>query len=345
MHTTTLYNANPEMGTYSHHPHITYFKGTIYTMWSNHKVDEDATGQRVLMRCSTDQGETWEEVVELFPPLDRYNPLSEKIKNGGRTQNANGFAIIEGVLYSFSEVRDNIFDDDLPGLGRLVRAIYPNGKLGDIFWLRKEPPAEIAGFPAYPSGDRVIVEKINSFFTLPENELTWDFRYLTTRPKTEDGHQLCEPTPAWQLDDGTWVKLYRDLGKPVSHFNYAAFSFDNGKEWTAPTRTDFIDGCARTNAGTLPDGQVYIISNIDPNGARDPLAISLSKDGLRFDRVALIRRDAPEMRYEGRWKAEGFQYPHSLVWGDYLWVIYSVGKEDVQITRIPIRDIVNLSNK
>ena len=92
----------------------------------------------------------------------------------------------------------------------------------------------------------------------------------------------------------------------------------------------------------LPDGQIYIISNIDPDGARDPLAISLSKDGLNFDRVALIRRDAPEMRYEGRWKAEGFQYPHSLVLGENLWVIYSVGKEDVQVTRILISEIINI---
>ena len=38
-HTTILYEANPETGTYSHHPHITHFKGAIYTMWSNHKVD------------------------------------------------------------------------------------------------------------------------------------------------------------------------------------------------------------------------------------------------------------------------------------------------------------------
>ena len=92
----------------------------------------------------------------------------------------------------------------------------------------------------------------------------------------------------------------------------------------------------------LPDGQIYIISNIDPDGARDPLAISLSKDGLNFDRVALIRNDTPEMRYEGRWKCEGFQYPHSLLLGDDLWVIYSVGKEDVQVTRIPISTLIDL---
>jgi hypothetical protein len=338
-HTFTLYEAEPVTGTYSHHPHITHFKGAIYAMWSNHAKDEDAPGQRVLMRRSTDQGNTWAELVELFPPLDRVGLASEDGK-GRRTQCANGFANVENTLYAFSEVWDDGGDNRQAGQGRLVRSIRQDGLLGDPFWLRNESPVEIPEVPAYPAGDPATVEKINTFLRLPENELTWDFRYLTTDIEAKDGHRLCEPTPAWQLRDGTWVKLYRDLGKPVSHHNYASFSVDGGEEWTAPTRTDFIDGCARTNAGTLPDGQVYIISNIDPDGARDPLAISLSRDGLNFDRVSLIRSGAPAMRYEGRWKCDGFQYPHSLLLGDNLWVVYSVGKEDVQLTRIPINELI-----
>ncbi len=67
-----------------------------------------------------------------------------------------------------------------------------------------------------------------------------------------------------------------------------------------------------------------------------------SKDGLNFDRVALIKIWPPKMAYKGRWKSNGFKYPHSLVLGDDILVIYSVGKEDVQITRIPINEISNL---
>lgn len=339
--TTTVYNAKPETGTYSHHPHITHFKGSIYTMWSNHKVDEDAPGQRVLMKQSTDQGETWGDLVELFPPLDHVDG-ADKDGKGRRTQCANGFAIIENTLYAFSEVWDDGGDARNAGQGRLFRSIDADGMLGEVFWLRKKPAKVIIGMSIYPLANPKLVDTINDFLKLPENELTWDFRHLTTRPKAADGHQLCEPTPAWQLKNGTWVKIYRDLGKPVSHFNYASFSFDDGKKWTVGTKTDMIDGCARANAGTLPDGQIYIVSNIDPNGARDPLAISLSKDGLSFDRVSLIRRGAPIMHYEGRWKTKGFQYPHSLVLGDELLVLYSVGKEDIQITRIPISEIVKI---
>ena len=70
------------------------------------------------------------------------------------------------------------------------------------------------------------------------------------------------------------------------------------------------------------------------------LAISLSKDGLSFDRMAVIKFAAPPQRYEGKSKgAGGFQYPHSVVVGKHLWVIYSVNKEDVEVTRIPLAEL------
>ena len=52
------------------------------------------------------------------------------------------------------------------------------------------------------------------------------------------------------------------------------------------------------------------------------LAISLSRDGLSFDRMAVIKFIAPQQRYDGNAKrANGYQYPHSVVVGEYLWVI------------------------
>ena len=79
------------------------------------------------------------------------------------------------------------------------------------------------------------------------------------------------------------------------------------------------------------------------DGGRSLLAISLSADGLNFDRVAVIRFLAPPMRYKGRAKSIGFQYPHSVVVKNDLWVIYSVNKEDVQITKIPLEELYKMN--
>ena len=73
------------------------------------------------------------------------------------------------------------------------------------------------------------------------------------------------------------------------------------------------------------------------------LAISLSRDGLNFDRMAVINFIAPMQRYEGKAKrANGYQYPHSVVVGKYLWVIYSVNKEDIEVARISIAELESI---
>ena len=217
-HTVTLYRATEETGIYSHHSHIVQFEGVVYAAWSNHLKDEDAPGQRVLLRRSIDQGSTWTAFVELFPPLDRFDPASE---------------------------------------------------------------------------------------------------------------------------DGTWCKLYRDLGG--SSCKYVSFSQDGGVTRTTATRTDFSDANSRSTAGVLPNGRVYVISNVLPHG-RNPLAVSLSEDGLTFDETALIRNDALPVRFDGRWKDTGFQYPSSTVVGDSLCVMYSVNKEDIQMTRIPLSELRSLTS-
>ena len=332
--TWTLFRATPEGGTYSHHGHIAHFRGVLYAVWSNHLRDEDAPGQRVLMRRSTDGGESWAAVVEAFPSLDRVD-LGEADGEGRRTQCANGFAEVDGRLYALSEVWDGGGSCRSAPQGRLARAIAGEGGLltREPFWVRGEALPAKVGAPEYGVGEPGLVERIEGYLARPGNERAWGFLPPTTRPLGEDGHRLCEPTPAWRLADGTWCRLYRDLEGSLR--NYAAFSEDDGRTWSPGRRTEFPDAGSRSTAGTLPDGRVYVVSNIRPE-RRDALAISLSADGLTFDRVALVRSGAPAMRYEGRWKCGGFQYPHATTMGKHLWVVYSVNKEDVEVTAIPL---------
>jgi hypothetical protein len=281
---------------------------------------------------------------------------------GTRFNNANGFAVIDDQLYAMSDVSDRVAmpmstSQDRIRVVRLCRSINPDGTLGKIFCLDDDPLKPIEGFPAYPAGDTELVEKINNYLTHPGNEIQLDFTNLTGH-LSDDNHIMIEPVPSYMLSNGTLVRLYRDMGsksaqnreeeeETKSRRLYAAFSFDKGKTWTVPTRTSFPDATSRTNAGKLPDGQVYVINNIIPlnpggSGGRSMLAISLSGDGLNFDRVAVIRYAPPPRRYEGRAKAIGFQYPHSVVVGDNLWVMYSVNKEDIQLTRIPLEELYKL---
>jgi hypothetical protein len=102
-------------------------------------------------------------------------------------------------------------------------------------------------------------------------------------------------------------------------------------------KTNIPDSPSLTCVGKLPGGQVYLIGNqIPKQWRRDPLTIALSKDGFAFDRAWAIRYGAPKIRYKGAHKGVGYQYPNATIVGDDLWVVYSVGKEDIGVTRVPL---------
>jgi len=350
--TTILHWAEPDAGTWNHHTMMTFHGGVLYASWDQHARDENGPGQHGLMRRSADMGRTWTPAEELFPPLARKVPASAPYPHT-RFQSNNGFAVVDGVLYAVTDVADWTVAGQQKGrprikVGRMARAIHPDGGLGDIFWLLGEAPQPVPGFPAIPAGDPALVARINEYLALPGNQPQLQFGGRA-QPVTDDGHGTGEPV-SWQLKDGTWVRIFRDTGHKgartlreseasKSRRNYAAFSFDDGGTWTAPTRTSFPDACGRSSAGVLPDGQVYVINAAWPmpnkQGGRTLQAISLSRDGLEFDRMAVIQFMPPPARHPGRSKAAGFQ-AHSVVAGDYLFVLSSVNKEDIQLKRIPL---------
>jgi hypothetical protein len=332
----------------------------LLASWDVHARDENASGQHGVMRRSADNGKTWSQLEELFPPLSRNVPAADPYPHT-RFHTNNGFAVIDDVLYAISDVAEWTTPGASKGrprvvIGRMARSVNPDGGLGELFWLLPTAPEPIKGFPFIPAGEPVMVDKINHYLSQPGNEPQLNFG-RGTHPTSDDNRGLGEPVPAWKLEDGTWVKLYRAGGisgarsaqetedtKPRR--KYASFSFDDGKTWTVPTRTNFTDAGARTNSGKLPDGQIYVINNLLPispkKGGRALLAISLSRDGLNFDRSTMIRFVPAPRRYAGRSKSIGYMYPDSVVVGEYLWVIYSVNKEDVEVARIPVDELYKL---
>lgn len=358
--TTNLLYATPETGTFNLHGFLRYYKGVLFASWDNQARDENTSGQHGVFRYSTDEGKTWSKQKRLFPPLADYVPASVA-KVPKPFQTSQGFAEVDGKLYAVTCVDRALIEKvyrfnevSRTRIGLLAREARVDGTLGPVFWLSDKSPKPEPGYPSIPAGDPSLVTKLNAYFKEPANlpQLLFKPRQW---PDSDDEHRMTEPTQPWRLENGTWVRLYRNQGtvhattraeieasRPRRH--YASFSFDDGKTWSAPTRTNFPDTGARANSGRLPDGQFYVINNPLPmsarQGGRQMLAISLSKDGLNFDRMAVIKFGTPGQRYEGKSKgAGGFQYPHSVVVGKHLWVIYSVNKEDVEVTRIPLAEL------
>jgi len=94
-----------------------------------------------------------------------------------------------------------------------------------------------------------------------------------------------------------------------------------------------------TPATALYNGyQVWVYTDVRA-ARRNVMSIALSKDGRLFDRAAALLIEPPPLKFEGRAKSPGWQYPSAVTWGDYLYVAYTVGKEDVEVLRVPIDEL------
>ena len=93
--------------------------------------------------------------------------------------------------------------------------------------------------------------------------------------------------PYWWVlpDERSILALFRD--NSGSGYLLRAFSTDNGRNWTEPVRTNFPDAKSKFSGVRLPDGRYVLVSNPHPQ-RRDPLALSVSDDGVIFDRMGLL---------------------------------------------------------
>ena len=102
-------------------------------------------------------------------------------------------------------------------------------------------------------------------------------------------------------------------------------------------------------------GRRFLVSNLVPRPKirdaacnrstqlREPLALSLSSDGITFDAAVAVVNTTEPKRYCGSAKSFGPSYPQArAVVGegealDGLWIVYSVNKEDIGVTRVPFQ--------
>ncbi len=69
--------------------------------------------------------------------------------------------------------------------------------------------------------------------------------------------------------------LYRNKPKTLlpleNHTLWSSFRTSPGDDWQGPFKTNITDDTSNINAGTLPNGRVYLVSNVMLNLIRDPL--------------------------------------------------------------------------
>lgn len=136
----------------------------------------------------------------------------------------------------------------------------------------------------------------------------------------------------WQLPDGRLHALFRDNGG--SSRLYQSFSSDDGRTWSRPQITNYPNASSKLFPMRLQSGKWILISNANPKWARREMYISLSDDGLTFNKMA--RLVIPST------KATTFQYPHAIEHDGHLLIVFSQKKMQSEVLKVPLSAIDGL---
>jgi hypothetical protein len=328
---TLLYRATDDGYKFCHHPNLVVFRDRIYCMWSNGLVNEDDAGQRILYSHSAD-GSSWTAPTQLTDH-----------QNGKGICVAAGFHVAGEELVAFYTTTGGTnFNPDTCLRARTSRDgqnwSEPR-RLTSGFYI--EGPQPLPGGRLLLAGEHVgevrESKRMKFLFTDDQRGLA-DWRESKLKPISKPNLKVYGYTePSFFLrPDGTVVATLRNY----SGFLHTCTSHDKGQTWSEASQTNYPDSTARTSAGNLPDGTAFIINNSMPKKFdRSLLTIGLSQDGQVFNRALLIRGEPTKMRYAGRSKLDGWQYPNAVTWKDTLYVAYSINKEDVAVTQIALKDL------
>jgi hypothetical protein len=139
----------------------------------------------------------------------------------------------------------------------------------------------------------------------------------------------------WHRPDGTVVGIWKRA--------WTSLSFDEGQTWTGPVQAPGIHRAFSKHWGQrTEDGRYALVYSLDHQGLRFPQVIITSDDGTDYDNMLCCFWEVPTHRYGGTWKNQGPQYVRGIVEGNGnppgkdMWITYSVNKEDIWISRIPL---------
>ena len=335
--TVTIFSPSDSTDHYSNGVVLTFFKGWFYCQWQSSAQDEDALDTWVAYSRSQD-GKNWSSPMVLAPSIDNGYCTSGGWWVAGDTLVAyintwpsgvspkGGFTrytvSTDGLTWSELRPLLMIDADTLNGIFEQDPHALPDGR---IICAAHFQPGMIAS-PIYTDD--------------PSGIHGWKRARFSNLSVSHGVSQELEPS--WYLrSDSAVVMVFRD--QSGSYRRLASISFDRGETWSKAVLTNMPDSRAKQSAGNLPDGSAFLVGNPTNNKLRIPLAVTLSKDGKYFNTAYVLREggsDLQALRYRGQYKRQGYHYPKSIVWQGYLYVSYTTNKEDVEYTRVPLKNLI-----
>ena len=339
-------NNNTTSWTYNHAPMLAYWNNTFYLEYLSNPVGEHIAPGQTLLQSSKD-GYNWTPPVVIFPP---YKIPDGFVKEGKTDTAKNAFAVMHQRMGFYTSKSKKLFalayygialakgDDpnDGNGIGRVIREIKVDGTFGPIYFLRYNHSFNDKNtfYPFYKSsGDKNLIIACEEILNTP----------LLMMQTVEEGDRN-DPLIPLQKDFKAFNYYHLPNGNVVALWKYAltSISKDEGKTWRYnPVRAPgFVNANAKIWGQKTSDGKYATVYN--PSEFRWPLALSVSDDGLKYKNLLLVNGEITSMRYGGAYKSYGPQYVRGIQEmdgtppGGNMWVTYSMNKEDMWVSKIPV---------
>ena len=312
-------------------------------MWSSGHDAEDNLGQRIMI-ASSDDGLKWSEPAILVDTIMGDNSEMVCYALGFYSNGETLVAYYHSYEYKESSLQNNgTFRPE--GSGHNTNdgnyLIYSND---GINW--SEPVSinytnSLAAAPEKTADGKLITMGATNFI------YTYDLSGITgwtagVMPKDLTKEIISNGTVKtftegniYELLDGTLRVVYRTN----TDYLWCAKSTDGGLTWTVPYKTNMTDDHSKVNMGTLPDGRYYYVGNPIRGGDRLPLMLSVSEDGDSFDTHYILRNEPYTIKSSGLYKGGNYAYPSVCFDDEYMYIIYSKGKEVIEVTKISLDDI------
>jgi len=339
--------------TYSHQPNLAYWNGQFYLQYLSNLKEEHGAPGRTLVITSKD-GRSWSRPQVVFPEY----PLPEIKREGVHVpagmpsvmhQRMGFYTAPDGRLltlgfYSYC-VTPRHGPNKGQGLGRVVREIYRNGKLGAIYFIRYNRHAgwneANTRYPFYTQSknkgfvaacDALLADKLMTLQWWEEDRATDGFYTIRLDGFEPKALSFCH------RPDGVVLGVWKA--------QLAALSADEGKTWTKLVKCPTILECnAKTWVQRTDDDRYALVYNHSATRRnRFPLIVMSSEECHAFDNMLVLDGEVPPLRYQGIHKNLGPQYVRGIAEGNgnppgnHLWNTYSVNKEDIWVsrTRLPV---------
>ena len=312
-------------------------------MWSSGHDAEDNLGQRIML-ASSDDGLNWSEPAALVDTVMGENSEMVCYALGFYTDGDTLVAYYHSFEYDVSCLQnDGTFRPAGNGI-HINSGTYLLYSDDGENW--SEPvsmnyTSSLAAAPEKTSDGKLIMMGSTNFI------YTYDLSGISgwtegVMPKTLAKELISNGTVKtftegniYELSDGTLRVVYRTN----TDYLWCAKSTDGGLTWTVPYKTNMTDDHSKVNMGTLPDGRYYYVGNPIRGGGRLPLMLSVSEDGNTFDTHHILRNESYTIQSAGLYKSGNYAYPSVCFDDEYMYIIYSKGKEVIEVTKISLDDI------